>query len=74
MADEEYWMGWLVDDLANRKDEAFDHLTEAINKRNIPRYGNRSKTESVEVKANTTDMWWRDDTPQISVTRKWTGG
>lgn len=70
---EEHWIGWLIDDFADRSNEVYVYLQEAIVKRNIPMYGNRNKKGSVEIKPGTTDMWWRNDTPQISVTSELDG-
>mgnify|MGYP001331695380 CR=1 FL=1 len=30
-------------------------------------YGNRDKTGDVEVKIGKTNMWWRGDTPELSI-------
>jgi hypothetical protein len=67
------WVGWLIDDLGDRRDEVVEQLKEAINKRNIPMYGNRDKTEKVEVKIGKANMWFRNDTPQLSVTSEMDG-
>ena len=62
-----YWRGWLIDDLGAQKNEMLNTIEQAIHDRKIPMYGNRDKDEGVEVVSGTVDMWWRGDTPQLSV-------
>ena len=70
---EEYWIGWLIDNLGHKNDEVFAHLEQAIHNRNIPMYGNRGKEDSVSVTTSNVDMWWRRDTKQLTVTSEMDG-
>ena len=36
-------------------------------------YGNRGKDNGVKVESGTVDMWWRDDTPQLTITSEMDG-
>jgi hypothetical protein len=62
-----YWTGWLIDDLGSHTDEVFDKLAEAIDNKQIPMFGNRKIVSSVLVTAGTYSMWWRNDTPCLTV-------
>ena len=70
---EDYWVGWLIDNLGHRNDEVFAHLEQAIHNRNIPMYGNRDRDSSVSVVTNNVDMWWRRGSKQLTVTSEMDG-
>ena len=70
---EDHWVGWLIDNLGDRKDEVVDQLKEAIDKRNIPMYGKRDKAGNVEIKIGVDNMWWRNDTRRLAVTSEMDG-
>ena len=67
MADE-YWIGWLIDNLGHRNDEIFAHLEQAIHNRNIPMYGHRDRDDTVSVSTDDVNMWWRRNSKQLTVT------
>ena len=62
-----YWRGWLIDDLGPQKIAVLGKIEQAINERRIPMYGNRDKDRGVKVESGTVDMWWRNDTPELTI-------
>ena len=65
---EEYWIGWLIDNLGHRNEEIFAHLEQAIHNRNIPKWGHRDRDDTVSVSTDNVNMWWRRDSKQLTVT------
>ena len=68
-----YWRGWLVDDLGSDKVAVLGKIEQAINEKRIPMYGNRDKDQGVKVESGVVDMWWRKDTPQLTITSEMEG-
>ena len=68
-----YWRGWLIDNLGAQKSAVLAAIEQAIHDRRIPMYGNRDKDQGVEIKSGTVNMWWRSDTPELTITSEMDG-
>lgn len=68
-----YWRGWLIDNLGPQKSAVLAAIEQAIHDRCIPMYGNRDRDQGVNVASGTVDMWWRNDTPQLTITSEMDG-
>jgi hypothetical protein len=71
MADRpEYWVAWLVDGEGGqlkRAADSLDLIEAEIKNRRIPFTGDRGRDEGISVKRSTVNMWWRRDTPSLTM-------